>query len=89
MRDPVGSFPAPIVVSPETARLIAAGEDKVEIPPVGHLVLIDDELRDVHGVRFELIVPAESFLGAAKAEGRNTSRDFKHPGNQRSVIEIL
>jgi len=59
-----------------TARLIAAGEDKVEILPVRHFVLIDSKCRDIHGMRFVLIVPAKGFLGAAKAERRNTGRDF-------------
>ncbi len=85
----MGGFPVPIVVSPETARLIASGEDKVEILPVRHFVLIDSKCRDIHGMRFVLIVPAKGFLGAAKAERRNTGRDFNHPGNQRSGIEIL
>src|SRR5271169_6073948 len=78
MRSPLSGLPVPVIVVPESPRLIAARRHELEILPVCHLVLIDLKRRNVDRVSFVLIVPAKILSAPSETERRDTGGDRHH-----------
>src|SRR5260370_41706958 len=78
MRNPMSGLPVPVIVVPESTRLIAASHDELEILPVCHLVLINLKRRNFHRVRFKFIVPTKAFAASSETQRHGASEDGDH-----------
>ena len=88
MRDRLRVLPIPILIAPESARFIAASRHEIQKLPVGHFILINLKPRHLHSVSLVLVVPAESFVPAQKAQGYCASRNLDHPRHDSRGCEL-
>src|ERR1700686_2895584 len=88
MRDRLSGLPIPISLAPESAVFIPASRHEIEILPVRHFILIDLKPRHLHSVSLVLVVPAESFVPARKAQSHCATRNLDHPRNNSRGCEM-